>query len=170
MLSVYVDDFKMAGPKENLAEGRALLRQHIDMEDPVTVTLYLGREQRTDDITMPNGTNVTVMTYDMSSCLGSCVDKYVACSGSRALVQAAVPYLSSDVEEGTLTQAMKNGFHPDDRRLPVDYLQWLKANDLPTGWVHTEDLLAAPEEDVPQGVASNDAEALGELARVQPAC
>ena len=49
MLSVYVDDFKMAGPKENLAEGWALLRKHIDMEDPAAATLYLGREQRMDE-------------------------------------------------------------------------------------------------------------------------
>ena len=90
-----------------------------------------------DDIVMPNGTSVTVMTYDMSSFLGSCVDKYVACSGSRALVPAAVPYLSCEVEEGPLTQGVKSGFHPDDRRLPVDYLQWLNANELPTGWVST---------------------------------
>ena len=66
MLSVYVDDFKIVGPKENLAEGWALLRQHIDMEHPVMATLYLGCEQRVDEITVPNGTEVTVTTYDVS--------------------------------------------------------------------------------------------------------
>ena len=42
MLAAYVDDFKMAGPRENAAEGWKLLREHTDVEDPVAATLQLG--------------------------------------------------------------------------------------------------------------------------------
>ena len=30
---VYVDDFKLAGPKEHMAKARALLRRHLDIEE-----------------------------------------------------------------------------------------------------------------------------------------
>ena len=37
MLVVYVDDFKLAGPKEKLAAGWALLRKNLGIEDDVEV-------------------------------------------------------------------------------------------------------------------------------------
>ena len=33
-LAVYVDDFKMAGPVQNLEHGWKLIREEIDMDDP----------------------------------------------------------------------------------------------------------------------------------------
>ena len=50
MLSIYVDDFKMAGPTENIDKGWALLRSKIDMEDPTPVGLYLGCQQQRFDV------------------------------------------------------------------------------------------------------------------------
>ena len=46
-LSVYVDDFKLAGKRENLAPTWAALRKHIDFDDPVKMTenTYLGCSQ-----------------------------------------------------------------------------------------------------------------------------
>ena len=38
MLVVYVDDFKLAGPKENLAKGWALIRQGLDVDDQLPLT------------------------------------------------------------------------------------------------------------------------------------
>ena len=35
MLSVCVDDFKLAGPKKSLSAGWSLLRKNIQMEDPL---------------------------------------------------------------------------------------------------------------------------------------
>jgi hypothetical protein len=43
-LVVYVDDFKMAGPKGNLAKGWKLIRQHVKTDDPVLLDKYLGCE------------------------------------------------------------------------------------------------------------------------------
>ena len=41
-LTVYVDDFKMAGPRNNLKEGRALISNILEIEDPAPIHLYLG--------------------------------------------------------------------------------------------------------------------------------
>ena len=44
LLAVYVDDFKMAGPKENLAKGWELIGSRIDMDTPTPIGRYLGCE------------------------------------------------------------------------------------------------------------------------------
>ena len=42
MLSVYVDDFKLAGPRSALATGWKLLRQNLDLDCPTPLGTYLG--------------------------------------------------------------------------------------------------------------------------------
>ena len=46
VLSIYVDDFKLAGPADALEKGWALLRTKIELEDPGPVGLYLGCQQQ----------------------------------------------------------------------------------------------------------------------------
>ena len=41
-LIVYVDDFKLAGPKQNLTEGWKLIRSKIKTEDPTKIDKFLG--------------------------------------------------------------------------------------------------------------------------------
>ena len=43
-LVVYVDDFKMSGPQDNMARGWALVRKHIRTDPPQAVGKYLGCE------------------------------------------------------------------------------------------------------------------------------
>ncbi len=64
LLTIYVDDFKMAGPKGNMVAGWALLREVIDMGDPAPTALYLGCEQSQQAVTMPSVAQVQVVTYD----------------------------------------------------------------------------------------------------------
>ena len=47
LLAVYVDDFKMAGPAENIDKGWKLISGKIDMEPPEDVGRYLGCEHVT---------------------------------------------------------------------------------------------------------------------------
>ena len=47
MLVVYVDDFKLSGPKANLAKGWQLIRSKINMEDAAPIKRYLGFEHVT---------------------------------------------------------------------------------------------------------------------------
>ena len=44
MLVVYVDDFKMAGPKENLSKAWDLVKSKIKMEEAAPIKRYLGCE------------------------------------------------------------------------------------------------------------------------------
>ena len=44
LLAVYVDDFKMAGPKDNLAKGWELIGSRIDMDTSSPLGRYLGCE------------------------------------------------------------------------------------------------------------------------------
>ena len=39
---VYVDDFKMSGPKENVSKGWSLIASKLDMDKPGEVNRYLG--------------------------------------------------------------------------------------------------------------------------------
>ena len=92
-MSIYVDDFKMSGPKENIAKGWASIREDIEMEDPTTPSLYLGCEQSMHDITMPSGAKVRMMCYEMENFLDSCVKRYQQCTGSKEVKAAKLPYL-----------------------------------------------------------------------------
>ena len=42
MLSVFVDDFKLAGPRTALATGWKLLRTNLDLDPPTPLGTYLG--------------------------------------------------------------------------------------------------------------------------------
>ena len=42
LLTTYVDDFKLAGPKGNLAEGWKLLRSSLDIGPEADTGMYLG--------------------------------------------------------------------------------------------------------------------------------
>ncbi len=75
-MTVYVDDFKLAGPSANLAEGWNLIRSHIKTEDPEPVTHYLGCTHRASAVKMPDGTVVKTMEYDMQGFSESSVEAY----------------------------------------------------------------------------------------------
>ena len=47
MLVVYVDDFKLSGPKANLAHGWSLMASKIKLEPPSSIKRYLGCEHVT---------------------------------------------------------------------------------------------------------------------------
>ena len=84
-MTVYVDDFKLAGPKGNLAEGWRLIRgdatpesgKGLIMEDPTPLGQYLGCNHVQSVITLPNGTKANAVSYDMEDFLDSCVSRYV---------------------------------------------------------------------------------------------
>ena len=42
VLVVYVDDFKMAGPQKNLAQGWSMLRTRLKIEPETGLDMYLG--------------------------------------------------------------------------------------------------------------------------------
>ena len=68
LFAVYVDDFKLSGPKDNLRVGWDMIRNTIQMEDPKPANLYLGCiHERTEGVDIGNGRTATVMEYNMEN-------------------------------------------------------------------------------------------------------
>ena len=86
MVSVYVDDFNLSGPKKNLKKGWDLIRKNIQMEDPTPLQLYLGCiHRRFEGKLEKDGPAVTGIEYDLESFLASCVQRYLQlCESSSA--------------------------------------------------------------------------------------
>ena len=81
ILSVYVDDFKMAGPSANLAAGWSLIRSKIKMDDPTNMEHFLGCTHRSGHAKLDSGVVVRTMTYDMQCFLEACLDLYTSLTG-----------------------------------------------------------------------------------------
>ena len=101
MVSIYVDDFKMAGLKANISNGWKILRQglHIESEQRITSigAVYLGCTHIVHSVKLPSGTTVTTMTYDMEYCLKSCIERYRAVIGvQKPLRNYSTPCLAED--------------------------------------------------------------------------
>ena len=80
MLTVYVDDFKLAGPEKNLKRGWELLDKVLTLEEAGPKGRQAGRYLGCDHIkkTMTlGGREVTTMTYDMEDYLRGIVNDYV---------------------------------------------------------------------------------------------
>ena len=76
-LSVYVDDFKMSGPPKAVATAWAKIKEHVEMEDPQGLDLYLGCKHKQSIIKLKDGKSVNVVEYDMEEPLKAAVDKYI---------------------------------------------------------------------------------------------
>ena len=66
VLVVCVDDFKMAGPQKNLAQGWSMLRTRLKIEPETGLDMYLGCNQSKGNVTLGNGHRVTTVTYAMT--------------------------------------------------------------------------------------------------------
>ena len=75
LLTVYVDDFKVAGPAKNLEEVWKLIKDVIDIEKPAEVGHYLGCLHRKYNKEI-GGHQISVMEYDMEDYLKNIVDDY----------------------------------------------------------------------------------------------
>ena len=101
-LVVYVDDFKMAGPKENLEKGWSLIRKGLGIEPPVPIGVYLGCSH--EEGTMKIGDIIArTITYNMEDFLSSCVDRYLELAGNGVkLKSVTAPFLNE--HQGTSPQ------------------------------------------------------------------
>ena len=64
LLAVYVDDFKMAGPKGNMARGWELIGSKIDMDTPTPVGRYLGCDHIARTSTLRKGDHPFAHVFD----------------------------------------------------------------------------------------------------------
>ena len=97
MLVVYVDDFKMAGPKGNLSMGWQLIRKHITTDEPKPAGKCLGCQH---DISRVNkgGAKLTTVEYNMEDFLVQCVEAYLnlAKLSRNDLKTVHTPFLDED--------------------------------------------------------------------------
>ena len=100
LLSVYVDDFKMAGPTGNLQQGWTLIKDKIHMDNPTPVGRALGCEHRVDSRKLKNGKTVQTVEYDMEPFLKDCVAKYLelAHKPMTSLKRVPTPFLEENDE------------------------------------------------------------------------
>ena len=72
---MYVDDFKLAGPKANLEHGWKLITKFLELDPPQPLNLYLGciHEKRTFKV---EGAIADVMVYNLEDFLNSSLDLY----------------------------------------------------------------------------------------------
>jgi len=98
-LVVYVDDFKLSGPKGSLDEGWDLIRQGIKTDVPHDVGLYLGCIHRVAEKVLPDtGAKVRVMEYDMEEFPVSCVERYKELTGVSTFKRVATPFIHEPTE------------------------------------------------------------------------
>ena len=100
-LVIYVDDFKLAGPRINIEQGWKLLRRDLNIEPHKTVgvdgTIYLGCALRRGTVRLPDGKVATSLSYDMGSFLKKAVQKYLALAGPGTTFRhVETPFLPED--------------------------------------------------------------------------
>ena len=93
-LTVYVDDFKMAGPKPAMASAWADIRKGVKTGDPEPAGFYLGCRHVLSVRTSPlTGKPVRVIEYDMEEFLVSCVERYKELGAVTKLRTVSTPFL-----------------------------------------------------------------------------
>ena len=92
LLAVYVDDLKMAGPKQNLAKGWDMIRTRLRLEPETPLSLYLECQLCKK---LHDGTEVNTVTHDMETCLDMTVKKYLDVTGLKEGNLHPVPIESS---------------------------------------------------------------------------
>ena len=114
LLSVYVDDFKLSGPKRNLKEGWDLIRAEIDLEPPAPANLYLGCEHEACTWDSKDGHPIKAYAYRENQYLRSAVSKYVELVRKETgkvpkLPVVPTPFLESSQRDSPQGQPLEGG-------------------------------------------------------------
>ncbi len=100
-LVIYADDFKLSGPKGNLAQGRKLLREDITIEEPQAIGLFLGCTHEMGTFKLPSGKLATSMTYNMQGFFEQCCETYSELAGGNVrFKKVSTPFLVEDSKDG----------------------------------------------------------------------
>jgi hypothetical protein len=101
LLIIYVDDFKLAGPEENMDKGWALLRTKLIIGPEGPLGMYLGCNQKREQMTLHGGILANCVIYDMESFLEQCVNKYLEVAPKNTkMKEAKTPFLQDEGNHG----------------------------------------------------------------------
>lgn len=99
LLCVYVDDLKLAGPKDKLKQGWEMLRSRLKIEPETDLGLYLGCVLTKGEPKLHDGAPVATMTYNMEGLLKLSVDKYLEIVGKDTeLKHVSTPSLPEETK------------------------------------------------------------------------
>ena len=100
---MYVDDFKLSGPGENLSKGWDLIQKGIATDKPHKMDIFLGCKHEESLQTSPcTGKQVRVLTYNMQSFLEDAVAKYQVRLPVGSLCAASAHHFSRTQNPRTL--------------------------------------------------------------------
>lgn len=172
MLTIYVDDLKVSGPRQNLREGWNLLSSVLDLEpegpNGRAAGRYLGCEHKQTIQNVPGVGNATTLEYDMEQYLSAICDGFESvCSEtlgrSVQLRPAKTPFLEDDTREAPARApaqdtSLLKGFFPSVTTDDLKKQAWYKApkpksSDTPVAGYWTGHTFTATERATP---ASDD--------------
>ena len=100
LLVVYVDDFKMSGPKVNLKSGWDLINRYISIEPPTPLGVFLGCGHKRTTFTLPSGVVARGVEYNMRNFLEQRVQRYLdAAPTVTKLTKYSTPFFPEDRKE-----------------------------------------------------------------------
>ena len=82
-LMIYVDDFELAGPTENLKEGWSLICKSIDMDSPQPIGHFLGCMHEQFKEALPDGTEIDGMRYNAGISLDNAYNSMESCTSKK---------------------------------------------------------------------------------------
>ncbi len=94
LLTIYVDDFKMAGPRQHVTSRWSALRQHLKLEEVEPAGLYFGCTHKVRTVLLKYGQMARRVEYDLSDFLKSCLEKYTSKTGVSTFEKVSTPFLS----------------------------------------------------------------------------
>ncbi len=138
---VYVDDFKLSGPTENLAKGWALLHKTLVIDKETGHGQYLGCGHEAGTVKMPDGSMASSVSYTMESFWDSCVQRYVELAGPNVRMKVvSLRFLLRILEKGLQVHLVSeypwcaHTFAPKVY-IDLDELSRKIKNDVPTGTI-----------------------------------
>ena len=91
-LVVYIDDFKLAGPKGKLSEGWKISQAGLQIKPPTPLGIFLGCDHRRREVKLPGGAQAVMMECDMACLIG----RYKELVPGVRLPPADTPFLPED--------------------------------------------------------------------------
>ena len=103
-LIIYVDDFKMSGPRRHFVEAwKGIVDAGIRLDEPTDLDHFLGCRHIKRTIQRDDGTVIQAIEYDFECSLRAAVDKYRAlareCGVEIRLDPRPTPYRREPVHE-----------------------------------------------------------------------